>query len=97
MADSRKRLHDEARAVVLDRPRRREAAIARALAGLKAAELADLAEIDASTISRMENFGRKSVGGYAGTVDAVVKALAQKGVEITDDGVRLTKRPRRTT
>jgi hypothetical protein len=25
---------------------------------------------DASTISRMENFGRETVGGYAGTVDA---------------------------
>jgi len=36
-----------------------------------------------------------TVGGYAGTVDAVVKALAQRGVEITDDGV-LIRKPRRT-
>ena len=69
---------------------------ARALAGLKAAELAKLAGVDQSTISRMETFGRKTVGGHAGTVDAVVKALAQRGVEIVgDDTVRLTKRSRR--
>jgi transcriptional regulator with XRE-family HTH domain len=68
---------------------------ARALAGLRAAELAKLARIDQSTISRMETFGRKTVGGHAGTVDAVVKALAQHGVEITEDGVKLAKkRPR---
>jgi transcriptional regulator with XRE-family HTH domain len=68
---------------------------ARALAGLKAAELAKLADIDQSTISRMETFGRTTVGGHAGTVDAVVKALAHRGVEITEDGVRLIKKPSR--
>jgi len=69
---------------------------ARALAGLKGTELADLAGVNQATISRMENFGRKTVGGYAGTIDAVVRALAQKGVEIVgDDTLRLTKRPRR--
>jgi transcriptional regulator with XRE-family HTH domain len=69
---------------------------ARALAGLKGTELADLAGVNQATISRMENFGRKTVGGHAGTVDAVVRALAQKGVEIVgDDTLRLTKRPRR--
>lgn len=69
---------------------------ARALAGLKATELAALADIDQSTISRMESFGRKTVGGHAGTIDAVLKALAAKGVEIVgEDTVRLTRRPRR--
>ena len=69
---------------------------ARALAGLKGTELADLAGVNQATISRMENFGRKTVGGYAGTIDAVVRALAHKGVEIVgDDTLRLTKRPRR--
>jgi hypothetical protein len=67
---------------------------ARVLAGLKGAELAALAQIDQSTICRMENFGRKTVGGHAGTIDAVVRALANRGVEITDDGVRLIKRRR---
>ena len=32
---------------------------------------------------------------YAETVDRVVRALAQRGIEIADDGVKLTKRPRR--
>jgi hypothetical protein len=41
----------------------------------------------------MENFGRKAVGGQAATVDAVRAALTKRGVEITDDGVRLI-RPR---
>jgi hypothetical protein len=36
-----------------------------------------------------------SVGGHAGTVDAVVKALKTRGVEITEDGVRLIKKPHR--
>lgn len=69
---------------------------ARALAGLKAVELAALADIDQSTISRMENFGRKTVGGHAGTIDAVIHALAQRGVEIVgNDTVRLTRKLRR--
>jgi transcriptional regulator with XRE-family HTH domain len=63
------------------------------LIGWSQAELAKLAGIDASTISRMENFGRKAVGGQAATVDAVRAALTKRGVEITDDGVRLI-RPR---
>jgi transcriptional regulator with XRE-family HTH domain len=69
---------------------------ARSLAGLKAQELAKLAGIDASTISRLESRGRKTVGGQATTVDAVRRALLSRGVEIVDDGVRLiTKKPRR--
>ena len=68
---------------------------ARALAGLKASQLANMAGIDASTVSRLEGSGRKRVGGHAETVDRVVRTLAQRGVEITDDGVRLRK-PRRT-
>jgi len=68
---------------------------ARALAGLKAAELARMAGIDASTISRLEGAGPKPVRGYAGTVDAVQRALRSRGVEITENGVQLVKRPRR--
>jgi predicted transcriptional regulator len=69
---------------------------ARAFAGLKSTELADLAGVNQATISRLENFGRKHVGGNVKTVDAVRKALAQRGVEIVDDHtVRLIKRPKR--
>ena len=35
-------------------------------------------------------------GGWRpGTIDAVMKALTQRGVEVTEDGVRLLKRPPR--
>src|SRR5262249_25630411 len=70
---------------------------ARALADLTATELAKLARIDASTISRMESAGNKPVRGQAGTVDAVLRALKARGVEIdSEDGVvRLAKKPRR--
>jgi transcriptional regulator with XRE-family HTH domain len=47
---------------------------ARALADLTSVELARLANIDASTISRMESSGPRPVRGQAATVDAVVGA-----------------------
>jgi hypothetical protein len=55
------------------------------LAGLKATELARLAKIDASTISRLESARHKNVRGQAQTVDAVVQALNRKGVRIVDE------------
>jgi transcriptional regulator with XRE-family HTH domain len=67
---------------------------ARALAGLTGAQLAAMAEIDVSTISRMESAGHSSVRGQGRTVELVIRALRERGVEITDDGVRLMKRPR---
>ena len=66
---------------------------ARALAGLTRAQLAAMAEIDVSTISRMESAGPSSVGSHARTVELVIRALRARGAEITDDGVRLMKRP----
>jgi transcriptional regulator with XRE-family HTH domain len=68
---------------------------ARALAGLTAGQLAKLAEIDASTISRLEGARRNEVGGQAMTVDRVVGALLKKGVQITDDGVFFVRKPHR--
>ena len=68
---------------------------ARALAGLTSVELAALARIDASTVSRMESSGNKPVGGLAGTVDNVKRALEAKGIVFLDDGVRLVRKPRR--
>jgi transcriptional regulator with XRE-family HTH domain len=58
---------------------------ARALAGLKGTELARLAKVDASTLSRLESARAKNVRGMAKTVDAVVQALNRKGVRIVDD------------
>ena len=62
---------------------------ARALAGLKATELARLAKIDASTISRLESTRHKNVRGLAETVDAVVQALQRKGVRIVDEEMQV--------
>jgi transcriptional regulator with XRE-family HTH domain len=67
---------------------------ARALAGLRAAQLATLAKIDASTVSRLEASGHRAVRGQVGTVDAVTRVLKARGVEITEDGVRFTRKPR---
>ena len=66
---------------------------ARALAGLKAAELAALAHVDATTISRIENAKQKPVRGQIATIDAITRALKAKGVEIDADAgiVRLVK------
>jgi transcriptional regulator with XRE-family HTH domain len=69
---------------------------ARIMAGLKAGELAGMAGIDASTLSRMERSGRGKVRGQAPKVDAVITVLKKHGVEIIEDyGVQLTKKPRR--
>jgi hypothetical protein len=65
------------------------------LAGLKSAELAELAGIDTSTISRLEGRGRRTVGGHAATVDAVRHALLSRGVEIGDDGVHFVRKVQR--
>jgi transcriptional regulator with XRE-family HTH domain len=67
---------------------------ARALAGLTAGNLAALAEINATTVSRMEAAGHRPVGGQARTVAKVIRALRLHGVEITEDGVRLAKKRR---
>ena len=64
------------------------------LAGLTAWELAALAKVDQSTISRMESAGHRPVRAMTGSLDSVVTALEAKGVVIESDGVRLRK-PRR--
>lgn len=67
----------------------------RALAGLTSTQLAKLAKIDASTISRMESSGPKPVHALADSLERVVRALEAKGVLITENGVELAKkRPR---
>jgi hypothetical protein len=68
----------------------------RALAGLRSGQLARLAEIDPSTLSRLEAFGSKPVRGQAPNIDAIISQLKARGVEITEDGVRLiSKKPKR--
>jgi hypothetical protein len=68
---------------------------ARALAGLEQRQVAARARVDATTLYRMEACGSKPVRGHAGNVESVVEVLRKAGVEITDDGVRLIKKPHR--
>jgi transcriptional regulator with XRE-family HTH domain len=67
---------------------------ARVLAGLEQTQLAKEAQINASTLSRMEGTGTKTVRGHAGNVQRVLDALASHGVEITD-AVRIVPKPKR--
>jgi transcriptional regulator with XRE-family HTH domain len=70
---------------------------ARALAGLRSAELAALAKIDPATLSRLEAAGHGKVRGQAQTVDAVIAVLKARGIQIDADesSVKLVKKPRR--
>ena len=65
---------------------------ARALAGLKSAELAKLAGVDPTTISRLESTGGRPVKGYASTIETVRQVLKEHGVEYDERGVYLIKK-----
>ena len=64
-----------------------------ALVGLVAVEVAKESKVSPSTIHSMESSGKKPVRAKAETVDKVIHALEVKGVEITEDGVRLAQKP----
>ena len=49
----------------------------------------------ASTLSRMEGTGAKTGRGHPTNIQRVIDALRRRGVEITDDGVRLIPKPPR--
>jgi hypothetical protein len=72
-------------------PHKRPLVAARGLAGLEQQEV----KLDPATVYRKENCGDKPVRGHAANVEAVVAVLRKAGVEITEDGARLIKRPRR--
>jgi hypothetical protein len=63
------------------------------LIGLKAVALARAAKVSPATISSMEAAENKPVHADAATIDKVIHALQLKGVEITEDGVRLVQKP----
>ena len=54
-----------------------------------------LADVHVSTLVRLEAAGWKVAPGNATTIDRVTTVLENKGVEFIENGVRLTKRPRR--
>jgi hypothetical protein len=68
---------------------------ARCAAGLKQVQLGKSANLDTSTISRMEGAGTKAVGGPTRNLLAVLDALRAHGVEVLDDGLRLVPKGRR--
>jgi transcriptional regulator with XRE-family HTH domain len=65
----------------------------RALAGVSQTELADLAGVSRSAVARLE---LKQAATRSDTVEALERALARLGVELTTDG-GVTKRPPLTT
>jgi transcriptional regulator with XRE-family HTH domain len=68
---------------------------ARIFAGLEQAQLASEAKINASTLSRIESSGAKTVRGHPATIQRVLDALAANGIEMGDDWIRLTAKPKR--
>ena len=72
-------------------PTGNELKAARALAGLRTGQVATLAKVDASTLSRFEGFGHKTVRGHSDTITKITKLLTARGVEITPGCVRLVK------
>jgi len=68
---------------------------ARALLLMEQRTLADLADVHVSTLVRIEAAGWKVAPGNASTIDRIVSVLERKGIEFIENGVRLTKKPRR--
>ena len=66
---------------------------AMALAGLSVRDLAMASKVRPSTIVSMGASRKRAVRADKGTVDKVINALQVKGVEITDDGIRLMQKP----
>ena|SRR5437763_1076216 len=64
------------------------------LAGVNAFQLAGPSRVSPVTIIRMQSWGNRPVRAEARTIDRVTRALEAKGVEITEDGVRLMQKPR---
>jgi transcriptional regulator with XRE-family HTH domain len=67
---------------------------ARIAVGVHQAQLAREAGLDPSTLSRIENSGAKPVSATARNLEALLEVLRRHGVEVLDDGLRLTKRRR---
>lgn len=68
---------------------------ARSLIGWKQRDLAKAANLDVATVIRMEKCGHGYVTARGLNLQATLEALRGKGVEILEDGVRLTKKQTR--
>jgi transcriptional regulator with XRE-family HTH domain len=67
----------------------------RSLLGWEQKQLAEKAGLHPGTVNPMERCGNKSVAGAIRNLEKVQDALEKAGVEITEDGVRLIKKPSR--
>ena len=68
---------------------------ARSLIGMLQRELARAAGLHPGTLNRMEKAGKSRVKGSIANLEAALAALEKHGVEITEDGVRLVRKPRK--
>ncbi len=68
---------------------------ARSLIGWQQQQLADAAGLHPGVMNRMEKAGKSRVKGMIKNLEAVMDALEKQGVEITEDGVRLVRKPRK--
>ena len=68
---------------------------ARALLQLEQRELAQLSGLHVNILVRMEADGWEMVPGTTTTINRVLDVLEKRGVEFIENGVRLTRRPRR--
>ncbi|TAX09314.1 hypothetical protein [Rhizobium leguminosarum] len=59
---------------------------ARALAGVEQIELADAAKVHVNTIRAMEASGANGISGRAQNVQAVQRALEERGIEFLNHG-----------
>ena len=77
-------------------PTGRQLSAARVLAGLDQKQLAKLAGLDPSTVSRMEASDLAVARGHGRNIEAVLIALEKKGVTIAADGsIQQSGKPRR--
>jgi hypothetical protein len=70
--------------------------VARLLLGnWRSFELARLADVHVSTLVRLEGAGSRPIPGTMTTINRVLDVLEKRGVRFTENGVELTRRPRR--
>jgi ribosome-binding protein aMBF1 (putative translation factor) len=76
-------------------PKGNEIRAGRSLLGWNPRELARRAKIDLSTVYRVEASGSQSARGQGRTLEKLISALEDQGVEFIDGGVRLVRKPRK--
>jgi len=65
------------------------------LLGWNPRDFAREAKVDLSTVYRIEASGHSSARGRGRTLEKLITTLGKRGVEFIENGVRLTRKPRR--